>query len=337
MGDAGISTDSDGNAKRPRGDAFDGQLPARLPKAVIQELSRPAPAIMIAHIAVEWIAILTAIVVCEHFWHPVLYAVCVAFIAARQHALTVLMHEGVHYRIATSKWWNDIIAEVLCAWPVFLPMRGFRRHHFAHHRHMNTDDDPDYVRKKSRAWQFPKRKSELFRMLLLDATGVNFWMVIAMFAQVSVLGKPEDAAARRDQNLFQTARILFYVGAFAVLWQLDLLGELALYWIVPLFTWYAMIMHIRSIAEHFAVPRDHFYTHTRTVVPSIFDRVFLVPKNICYHIEHHFYPSVPFFRLPRLHALMMTSDPTFRVRAHVTYSYWAALKEFCGTPRATTT
>ena len=56
------------------------------------------------------------------------------------------------------------------------------------------------------------------------------------------------------------------------------------------------------MAEHFGISnRDgDSVTDAATVVPTVFDRIFLVPKNVGYHIEHHLYPSVPFFRLPHL-------------------------------------
>ena len=314
------------------GDSFGGQLPERLSKPVIQELSRPNLPLMLAHILLEWVAIGAAILLCERFWHPALYVVTVAYLGARQHGLSILMHEGVHYRICKSKPWNDAIAEVLCAWPVFLPMREFRKSHFAHHRHINTAQDPDFVRKQTPAWDFPKTRSQVLRMLLLDAIGVNGWTVIAMIVQLSRWEKHDEPQARRKEALYHLARFTFYAFAFAALVWAGALKQFALYWVVPLLTWYVMVMHIRMIAEHFAVARDHFYSHTRTVVPTLFDRLFLVPKNICYHIEHHFYPSVPFFRLPQLHDLML-KDPTFKRHAHVTHSYSTAIKEFCGAKR----
>ena len=54
------------------------------------------------------------------------------------------------------------------------------------------------------------------------------------------------------------------------------------------------------------------------------ERIFLAPKNVNYHIEHHFFPSVPFYRLPELHAILM-SKPGYREGAHVTHTYWGVL------------
>jgi hypothetical protein len=63
-------------------------------------------------------------------------------------------------------------------------------------------------------------------------------------------------------------------------------------------TWLKMILRIRSIAEHYSVKNDHVLNRTRTTLPSLFEKMFIAPKNINYHLEHHLYPSVPFFRLP---------------------------------------
>ena len=59
------------------------------------------------------------------------------------------------------------------------------------------------------------------------------------------------------------------------------------------------------------------------------ERIFVAPKNVNYHIEHHFFPSVPFYRLPELHAILM-SKPGYREGAHVTRTYWGVLEESVG-------
>ena len=71
------------------------------------------------------------------------------------------------------------------------------------------------------------------------------------------------------------------------------------------------------------------YPRTRTTQPTWLERIFLAPKNVNYHIEHHFFPSVPFYRLPELHAILM-SKPGYREGAHVTRTYWGVLEESVG-------
>jgi fatty acid desaturase len=100
-----------------------------------------------------------------------------------------------------------------------------------------------------------------------------------------------------------------------------------LYWVVPYFTWLIFIMRIRSIAEHFAIDGEsETYGRTRTTYAGVLARVFIAPKNVNYHIEHHFFPSVPFHRLPQLHAVLM-SNKEFARDAHMTSGYAQMLKE----------
>ena len=100
-----------------------------------------------------------------------------------------------------------------------------------------------------------------------------------------------------------------------------------LFWLVPFLTWMQFAFHIRSIAEHFAMPvREGVFAKTRTTIATVFERMFLVPKNVGYHLEHHLYPSVTFFNLPKLHRLLM-EKPTYHATAHVTRGYWRVVIE----------
>ena len=49
-------------------------------------------------------------------------------------------------------------------------------------------------------------------------------------------------------------------------------------------------------------------------------------RNIGYHIEHHWYPSVPFYNLPQLHA-RLAAQPELVAHAQVTRSVFASLSQ----------
>jgi len=131
---------------------------------------------------------------------------------------------------------------------------------------------------------------------------------------------------------FILARYSFYLGAVALsLWFG--VGKLAvLYWFVPLFTWLILIFRVRSIAEHSAVKTNGRFYGTRTTLASFLDQIFIAPKNVNYHLEHHLYPSVPFYRLPKLHALLAL-NPEFQ-SAHITRTYFGVLRECVEGPPA---
>jgi len=293
---------------------------AVLTKRALMELSQISATRSALHIIIEWMLILIAIRVCERFWEPWLYLATIVVIATRQHSLMIMLHEGTHYRLCRNRKINDWVSELVLAWPVLISARSYRANHFAHHRYLNTDRDPDWVRRKGdQNWVFPKRPRELAVLLLGDLTGLGAVALVKLLRTV----------ASRDSDVskgFRTARYVYYAAVMAIALWTRTAHLLFLYWFVPLFTCLVCIFRIRSIAEHSALGAARTsYAGSRTTLPSFLERIFLAPKNVNYHLEHHLYPSVPFFRLPRLHELL-SAKPEFR-QAHVTHGYIGVLRE----------
>lgn len=306
-------------------DEYAGALPERLEPSAVRELSRLSPAISTTHIVAEWAAVFAAAALCSRFFSPWLYVLTVAFIGARQHALLVLAHDAAHYRLFRNRNLNDWVGEVCLAWPfVLLTMQAYRRNHFPHHRFVNTAQDPDWTRKQTEEWRFPKRPIALATLLVSDALGVGFVKFVVVALR---LPKRPAASSGKRERVFAIARVLFLLTLVTTLVLLQLGKPFLLYWVVPYLTWMQLCFHVRSIAEHFGIQnREGVYAQTRTVQASVFDRIFLGTKNVSYHLEHHLYPSVPFYRLPELHAQLMAL-PSYRRSAHVTRSYLGVLRE----------
>src|SRR6185295_1391819 len=69
-----------------------------------------------------------------------------------------------------------------------------------------------------------------------------------------------------------------------------------MYWLVPFCTWQILVQYVRIICEHSAVESDEEeYSITRTTIPTWLESIFILPRNVGYHLEHHWYPSVPFY------------------------------------------
>lgn len=311
---------------RKADDDLSAGFEAPLSPEVVRELSTLSPALAAGHVALEWAGIAGAVWLAETFRHPLLYVLTVLWIGGRQHALAVLAHEGAHYRLAGKGRLNDVLSEVLCAWPVFLTTRFYRLHHFAHHRQLNTNEDPDWVRKQTEEWRFPKSRGALARILAREVLALNTPSMLLM-----VLALSGAFAKERSRSFwrYQLLRLAWCLAVGAAVAGLGLGREVLLYWVVPWLTWFAFALRLRSIAEHFAIENDHVYTATRTTLPTLLERLFLIPKNVGYHLEHHLYPSVPFYALPRLHAAL-NEHATYRDRAHVTRSYLGVLGECVG-------
>lgn len=327
MIDPDTDTDTGTDASSPHPHESRLGIPDRLPAADVRALSRLEPWRALLAIGTEWVAIVVAIAVCAVAFHPVLYLAAVIFIGARQHALTVLGHDASHYRLLPGKLSNDLVGNLLCLWPTFAGVTGFRRFHGEHHRYTGVEGDGNRVLWRTHdaagrlvpQWVYPKSVDGLVRVLVgrvLGLVGVR-WILRGLLAGFVIPDRP----------LFRGLRLLFLGAAIGSLTLTHAWGGFVLYWIVPYCTWHIVIQYIRLICEHSAVrSADPAYQVTRTTIPGLFGRLLVLPRNVGYHIEHHWYPSVPFHALPRLHARLMR-QPGFRAHADVQRSVLASLRE----------
>ncbi len=308
-------------------------IPERLPAATIKELSKLDPARALAATGVEWLGVAGAVALCIWFWHPALYLIAVLFIGARQHALLVIGHDASHYRYLPVRWQNDLFANLFLMWPMFASVEGFRKFHGAHHQYTNLPNDGnrhiwathDAAGELAPDWQFPKSGWGLALVLLRRAAFVTgiFWIVRGVIGSF-IIPSPGWMVA---------AKLAFYGSIGLALTWFGGWTALLLYWIVPYCTWHIAIQYARLICEHSAVESEEKeYAVTRTTIPTWLERIFILPRNIGYHIEHHWYPSVPFYRLPELHRALMAREG-FREHAVFKRSVLASLRA-CIRPEA---
>jgi len=315
-------------------DDFQERLPDRPDPDKIRELSRLTPHVALGAIAVEWLGIAWAIYLCEQYWHPLVYLVAVAFIGTRQHALLVIGHDASHYTLFKNRWLNDHAANLLLFWPTFTGVETFRYFHRDHHRYLETEKDGnrqlwrthDAAGNLKEEWVYPKSAGALFLKLAAKAAFVRGmrWVLLGMLAP---FGKK---AFRRDSWGYAIVRTGYYAVVFLAFYRFDLWWPFLLYWLIPFCTWQIVAQYIRLICEHSAVESAvKPYHMTRTTLPRLWERWFILPRNIGYHHEHHWYPSVPFYKLPLLHKILKEETQFGR---HATYagSVWEALCQCMG-------
>lgn len=268
--------------------------------------------------AFDWMIIATTILFCIQYFNPLSYFFAVIIIGARMHALAILMHDATHYRFLKNRKWNDLITNLLTMYPLFTTIEQYRDNHMRHHRHLNTEHDPDWVAKLGkREFRFPKTKREflwtVFSYLILYQ-GINdaIWFL-------KRFGSKKETTQRKTIRI--NFRLLFFVTLFSLLSLMGIWKYFLLFWIVPYLSTFFMFQYIRSVAEHFGeLAYDHLLTSTRSVKANLLEQFFLAPHNVGYHLEHHLYPGVPFYNLPELHKTLM-KDSEYKGKAHVTQGY----------------
>jgi fatty acid desaturase len=290
---------------------------------VIREVSRISKWRGLAAIAFDWLLIAGCFAVALCIPHFVVWGIAAVLVAARQHALLVLMHDATHYRIVRNRVWNDRISDWLLAWPLFVTTEGFRRDHLPHHFHLFTNGDSEWTRKQVRPeFQFPFTRGEFLLMLLKDLLGFSVIKMFRLLRNFSGAQQQESTARRNRPWSVRLARPAYYAALAAALTYFGLWVPYLLLWVMPAFTLLFAILRVRNVAEHSNVGVRHDLEMSRSVVaPPFLERLLLAPHNVGLHLAHHLYPSVPFYNLPRVHQALM-SIPEYAADALIVKSYF---------------
>ena len=76
-------------------------------------------------------------------------------------------------------------------------------------------------------------------------------------------------------------------------------------WLIPLLTWYQLVLRVRNIAEHAAVEGDNSFQVARSVKANILEKIFIAPYWVHYHLEHHLFTRCPWYNLPKAHQMLI--------------------------------
>ncbi len=265
----------------------------------LKSLTRLSPWKSIFAIASNWIIILLCIFIHTKYHHPLVYFLVWVIISTRLYAMYSLIHDAIHYLIVRNKKWNDRIAQIFLGLPIFISLKQMRMAHLAHHKHLQTDQDPEMKHLDYKEFQFPKSKGAMFKLFLMDLLGINFvYYQLLRVKNIAIRFKP--ASFKKDRVYL----FIFYLTLFTFVILSGFGKHLFLYWLLPYVTLYQVLNRLRLTTEHFNIDENHA-VNTRSVIPNIIERWTLTPHNLGYHLDHHLYPGVPFYNLPKLHELLM--------------------------------
>ena len=279
-------------------------IPARLAGAELKALSTIDPARVARAIASSWAVLVAAVAVAltTSHWSVVLAAALV--VGNRQYALLLLVHEASHLLFSRDRAWNDRLANWTCAYPVGITVERYREVHLEHHRHVGTEDDPDFD-----YYNGTLTPGGLLWKIVAGALGVKGLLTVLFyfFPRLGARWHPSlrDRPTPQTTSLSQLAGIA--VTQAAILAVFALAGRPLLYgivWLAPLLTLVPLANQLRTLAEHASLDGSPI---TRTVLTGAVGRVVLAPVLFFYHHEHHLHPSVPFYRLPDLHRRLRES------------------------------
>lgn len=286
----------------------------------VKELSEVRTWPSLVALASDWLMIVGAIGVSQIWPHPLLYFAAVLIVAGRQHALLVLVHEAAHMRLSKNATLNDFLSDTFAAIPTFFDTHMYRLHHSKHHRFLNSDADPDWVRKKGRPqWTFPIQKrfvAKTYPKFVVWNGSVEWSTLSLIFSGIL----PLQTILKGHQRLQFIKRAVFYSLAAALFTATGVWSQFFMYWLIPLFFVFPSFQRMRSVAEHFGLKCEHELNSSRNILAPWYETLFFAPHSVNYHLVHHMFPAVPFYNLKHLNGLLM-QDEDYRRLAHQNTSY----------------
>ena len=267
--------------------------------------------LLVAH---AWLVIFSLLFVYTLFPSFIFYLVIITFIAGRQLGLAILMHEGAHGLIANNVKFNNYISQLFCAFPMAVDTYDYRHYHLKHHRHTQTEDDPDLVLSKP----FPITKSSFIRKMLRDLSGITgikqrYQSIQKTFDNDTLKVDGKEISGFKSKA---TLRGIF-LSQILIFISMSIVGNWWYYfafWIVPALTIFQFFYRIRNIAEHAVVPNDcDDFNNARTTNASFIERCFVAPYYVNYHLEHHLFMFIPCYKLKDAHNLLVAKKYTNRM------------------------
>jgi fatty acid desaturase len=226
-------------------------------------------------------------------------SLAILFIGTRQYGLgEVLVHEASHHNLSSNRRLNDGIGIVL-SWSVFFTFEGYRRFHLQHHR-TPLDDPANSIIEEYQDWRLPLTGEPVSAARML-------WLIVlrplaGVIGLYHLWGIASDAYYDSDLKE-NTCMWFFWAALVALLSWFGVLGLLVLYWLIPLIFVFATLNYWSEVGDHYRTSE----LLTRSNVGMAWNR--LIAGNVGYHVVHHKYPSIPWFRLRAAHARFKDDVP----------------------------
>ena len=281
------------------------RLSAAVPHEVLKELHRKAPARHFAVVLRQLVlfgAAFAAGWTVETLWVRIPCAVVLGFVVFDG---TVLLHEVVHKAVFDGDRPRAYrLLGLLYALPSGISPSQFTRWHLDHHAGLGSPtEDP------KRAHLSPKRNARWLK--LLYATPALF-PIYFRAARKETATYPVDL--KRTIRRERLAAIALHLGVAAAIWVFGGFARFIWLYAVPVFAVFPPAFALNRLGQHYdIVPGEPAKWSTRMERSRFWETVYLWSN---YHLEHHYFPAVPFYRLPELAAALVPFFEREGITAH---------------------
>lgn len=260
-----------------------------LSKEELSQLRQKSDFKALATLVWNWALIVGAFALAIAWPNPLTILMGVLILAGRQLGLGIINHDCAHHAFFKSKAVDDFVGHWIAGAPMNISLAAYRAYHLKHHQYAGTPDDPDIGFVKN----YPVPADSLRRKFIRDFTGQTGFR--------DTMRKIRNFKLRRNYPWLG-----FHILLLAVLTLAGAPWAYLMWWAAEIFV-YPAIVRLRQIGEHgTALDRTsrEARLNTGTTNAPFWQRVFVAPNNVNFHLEHHLLAHIPPYNLRRMHNLL---------------------------------
>ena len=282
-------------------------LAAEVPVEALRELHQKRPllhaVVALANVAALGLAGFAVV----RLLHWYLWLPCAVIAGFAVFDFTVLLHEVVHRAVLTKASEPGYrFLGLLYAVPSGISASQFTRWHLDHHAGLGSpEEDP------KRHYLSPKVNARWLKILYFTPALLPIYFRAAK--RESVTYEPE---LRRRIAVERMATIVFQLGVLATIALIGGWWIAFKLYIIPVFFVFPVAFALNRVGQHYDIdPTDPAKWSTLVKGSWFWDAAYLFSN---YHLEHHYFPGVPFYNLPKLQKLL---QPFYAQRGVVAHGY----------------
>ncbi len=283
------------------------ELKNAIPVEQLKQLHRKRPLLHFA-LAARQLAILIAMPLLIYFF-PTPYVVVPAIILQgfTVFNFSILLHEVVHKCIFNKdpRNWNGRLGQIYGTLSG-LSCSQFTRWHMDHHEHLgDSEADP------KRAYLSPKVHARWYKLLYCTPA---LYPIYFRAARRAAAGYPPELRQRiaRERRI----SIGFHLLVMALIaWQVSPIFAL-MAWAIPIFIVFPVAFTLNRLGQHYIIEPSDVAQWSTLIRPNPFWNFMFLYSS--YHLEHHYFPAVPFYNLKALQAAL---EPFYSKRGMRSLSY----------------
>jgi fatty acid desaturase len=219
--------------------------------------------------------------------------------------MTTLLHEVVHNGVfPTPRPKPERALGLAYAISSGISASQFTRWHLDHHDNLGSDDDDP-----KRHWLSPKRNARWYKLLYCTPA-----LMVLYFRAAANEGKTYEPELRRTIKRERLVTMLVQLGVMGFLVWMGGWALAARVQLVPYFLVFPVAFTLNRLGQHYNIdPANPLKWSTLMKASHLWDFLFVYSN---YHLEHHYFPRVPFYNLRRLHFTLQPLYARLGLKSH---------------------